>query len=85
MLLAEAADEEVVVTAGLVATGGGGVTDIKVARALSGPEAMRLFQKGGEVARGFKPAGQPARQSAYEAISQSRADGSGRCEHAEAK
>ncbi|MBM1173424.1 GYD domain-containing protein [Microvirga arabica] len=60
MLLAEAPDEEVVVTAGLVATGGGGVQDIKVARALSGPEAMRLFQKGGEAARGFKSAGQPA-------------------------
>jgi hypothetical protein len=60
MLLAEAPDEEVVVAAGLVATGGGGVQDIKVARALSGPETMRLFQKGGEAARSFKSAGQPA-------------------------
>jgi uncharacterized protein with GYD domain len=60
MLLAEAPDEEVIVAAGLVATGGGGVQDIKVARALSGPEAMRLFQKGGEVARSFKSAGQTA-------------------------
>lgn len=60
MLLAEAPNEEVVVTAGLVATGGGGIQDIKVARALSGPEAMRLFQKGGEAARSFKSAGQPA-------------------------
>jgi uncharacterized protein with GYD domain len=60
MLLAEAPDEEVVVAAGLVATGGGGVQDIKVARALSRPETMRLFQKGGEAARSFKSAGQPA-------------------------
>lgn len=59
MLLAEAPDAEVVVTAGLVAAGGGGVEDIKVGRALSGPEAMRLFQKGGEAARSFKAAGHP--------------------------
>jgi len=57
------ANEEVVVTAGLVATGGGGVQDIKVALALSGPEAMRLFQKGGEAARSFKSAGQPAQSA----------------------
>jgi hypothetical protein len=60
MLLAEAPNEEVVVTAALVATGGGGVTEIKVALALSGPEAMRLFQRGGEAARSFKSAGQTA-------------------------
>jgi uncharacterized protein with GYD domain len=60
ILLAEAPSEEVVVTAGLVATGGGGVADIKVAPALSGPEAMKVFQKGSEAARSFKSAGQPA-------------------------
>ena len=59
LLLAEAPNEEVVVTAGLVAVGGGGVQDIKVALALSGPEAMRLFQAGGKAARSFKSAGQP--------------------------
>jgi hypothetical protein len=63
LLFAEAPNEEVVVTAGLVATGGGGVQDIKVALALSGPEAMRLFQKGGEAARSFKSAGQPAQSA----------------------
>jgi uncharacterized protein with GYD domain len=60
MLLAEAPSEEVVVTAGLVATGGGGVENVKVGLALSGPEAMRVFQQGSEAARRFKSAGQRA-------------------------
>jgi hypothetical protein len=42
------------------ATGGCEVDDIEVARALSGPEAMRLFQRESEAARSFKSAGQPA-------------------------
>ncbi len=48
------ANEKAAVTAGLVATSGGGVEDIEVALALSGPEAMKLFERGGKAGRSFK-------------------------------
>jgi hypothetical protein len=59
MLLAEALNEEAVVTAELVTTGGSGVLDIRVDFALSASHAARLFQKGNEAARSFKSVGQP--------------------------
>ncbi len=50
------AREDAVVTAGLMATGGGGVEDIEVALSLSGAEAMKLFERGGEAGRSFNSA-----------------------------
>lgn len=60
LLIAEAPNHEVAMAAAVAATGGGGVEDIKTFMALSGPEAMSIFQKAHDAARGFKSAGQPA-------------------------
>ncbi len=69
------------VTAGLAATGGG-VEDIKVALALSGPEAMRLFQMGGEAARSFKSAGNlPVQRNNRSVISRPIAEGLRQFDH----
>ncbi len=50
------AREDAVVEASLVATSGGGVEDLEVALSLSGAEAMKLFERGGEAGRSFNSA-----------------------------
>lgn len=63
LLIAEAPNHEVVTAAAMVATGGGGVEEIRTFTALSGPEAMAVFQRAKDAARSFKSAGQPSPQS----------------------
>ncbi len=53
------AREDAVVEASLVATSGG-VENIKVGLSLSGPEAIKLFERGGEAGCSFNSAGQPS-------------------------
>jgi hypothetical protein len=54
------ANEKAAVPAGVVAMGGDSADDTKVALALSGPEVMKLFERGGEAGCSFNSAGQPS-------------------------
>ncbi len=56
-IVAEAPSQDVVVAASIIATGGGGVGDIKTSAAWSGPEAKAIFEKAQKAASGFKSAG----------------------------
>jgi uncharacterized protein with GYD domain len=60
LLIAEAPKHENAMAAAIAATGGGSVESIKTFMALSGPEAMSIFQQAQDAARKFKSAGQPA-------------------------
>jgi uncharacterized protein with GYD domain len=60
MIVAEAPSQDVVVAASIVATGGGGVGDIKTSAAWTGPEARAIFEKAQKAASGFKSAGMSA-------------------------
>ena len=57
MLIVEALDQDTVVAAAIVATGGGGVGDIKTVAAWNGFEARGIFQKAQAVASKFESAG----------------------------
>jgi uncharacterized protein with GYD domain len=58
-IVAEAPSQDVVVAASIIATGGGGVTDIKTSAAWTGPEAKAIFGKARKAAGSFKSAGMP--------------------------
>ncbi len=61
-IVAEAPSQDVVVAASIIATGGGGVSDIKTSAAWTGPEAKAIFKKAQKAAAGFKSAGMVAGQ-----------------------
>jgi uncharacterized protein with GYD domain len=60
LLIVEAPSQDVVMQAAIVATGGGGVGDIKTCAAFTGQEARTMFEKANRVASQFKSAGQVA-------------------------
>lgn len=60
LLIVEAPSHDVVVSAAVAATAGGGVRDIKTFAAWTGRDSMAVFQKAQSAAPGFKSAGRPA-------------------------
>ena len=57
MAISEFPDETAAAGAVLAAAAGGGVTDLKTALAMTGPDAMKAFGKAGELAPSFTSAG----------------------------
>jgi uncharacterized protein with GYD domain len=55
--ISEFPDETAAAGAVLAAAAGGGVTDLKTALAMTGPDAMKAFGKAGELAPSFTSAG----------------------------
>ena len=60
LLIVETPSQDVVVSAAIAATSGGGVRDIKTIAAWSGQESIAMFQRAQSVAPGFKSARRPA-------------------------
>ena len=60
LLIVEAPSQDVVIAAAIVATGGGGVGDIKTLAAFSGAEMKGMFEKASHAVSKFKSAGRPS-------------------------
>lgn len=57
LLVTEAPDAQSVSAAVIAAAAGGGVTDTKTTVAMTTAEAKQAFQKAGELAKSYRPAG----------------------------